>query len=160
MQSALDAATGRQRELLDFISDYVSRWGYPPTVREIGRQFDINSPNGVMCHLKALERKGLIRRRGFSARGITVVPTGSPALLPGLDGVSVRMGAARVHMTWPQALAVLRDLVRGAVHAEADGKLNVEAASRPGLSDALAVLRGLNGSLDALGTTQRKGTGL
>ena len=33
-----------------------------PTVREIGEHFDIASPNGVMCHLKALEKKGMISR--------------------------------------------------------------------------------------------------
>jgi repressor LexA len=42
-------------------------------VREIGQAFDIRSPNGVMCHLKALEKKGLIKREGFSARAIQLV---------------------------------------------------------------------------------------
>ncbi len=47
--------------------------GFPPTVRQIGLAFEISSPNGVMCHLKALEKKGLIIREGFSARGIQLV---------------------------------------------------------------------------------------
>jgi repressor LexA len=42
-------------------------------VREIGLGFDIKSPNGVMCHLKALEKKGLIKREGFSARAIQLL---------------------------------------------------------------------------------------
>src|SRR5262249_42093209 len=46
---------------------------YGPTVREIGVQFEIKSPNGVMCHLKALEKKGLIKREGFQARAIQLV---------------------------------------------------------------------------------------
>ena len=41
-----------------------------PTVREIGEQFGIKSPNGVMCHLRALERKGLIRRSPNKSRAI------------------------------------------------------------------------------------------
>ena len=47
--------------------------GYGPTVREIGEGFDIKSPNGVMCHLKALEKKGLIKRTGFRARAIQLL---------------------------------------------------------------------------------------
>ncbi|HID77167.1 MAG TPA: transcriptional repressor LexA, partial [Planctomycetaceae bacterium] len=43
---------------------------YGPTVREIGRQFGIQSPNGVVCHLKALEKKGLIRREPHMSRAI------------------------------------------------------------------------------------------
>src|SRR6266481_1573274 len=59
--------TERQREIYDFIRDKIEGRGYGPTVREIGLGFDIKSPNGVMCHLKALEKKGLIIREGFSA---------------------------------------------------------------------------------------------
>jgi repressor LexA len=65
--------TQRQREIYDFIRDKIENRGYGPTVREIGAAFDIRSPNGVMCHLKALEKKGLIIREGFSARAIQLV---------------------------------------------------------------------------------------
>jgi len=44
--------------------------GYGPTVREIGEHFEIKSPNGVMCHLRALERKGLITRSPNKSRAI------------------------------------------------------------------------------------------
>src|SRR4051812_19853679 len=46
--------TPRQREIYDFIKDKIESRGYGPTVREIGDGFGIESPNGVMCHLKAL----------------------------------------------------------------------------------------------------------
>src|SRR5690606_27227743 len=46
---------------------------YGPTVREIGNQFGIRSPNGVMCHLKALERKGLIAREAHMSRAIQLM---------------------------------------------------------------------------------------
>lgn len=65
--------TDRQREIYEFIADKIESRGYGPTVREIGTGFDIKSPNGVMCHLKALEKKGLIIREGFSARAIQLV---------------------------------------------------------------------------------------
>src|SRR5437764_15284091 len=65
--------TERQREIYDFIRDKIETRGYGPTVREIGLAFEIKSPNGVMCHLKALEKKGLIKREGFSARAIMLL---------------------------------------------------------------------------------------
>src|SRR5262249_32839595 len=65
--------TERQREIYDFIREKIESRGYGPTVREIGQAFRIKSPNGVMCHLKALEKKGLIIREGFSARAIQLV---------------------------------------------------------------------------------------
>ena len=60
--------TRRQREIYEFIRHKIESRGYGPTVREIGAAFDISSPNGVMCHLKALEKKQMIKREGFSAR--------------------------------------------------------------------------------------------
>src|SRR3954453_19037280 len=62
--------TPRQKEIYDFIRGKIESRGYGPTVREIGEAFKIKSPNGVMCHLHALEKKGLIIRQGFSARAI------------------------------------------------------------------------------------------
>ena len=50
--------TERQQAVYDMIRDLIVQRGYGPTVREIGEQFGIKSPNGVMCHLRALERKG------------------------------------------------------------------------------------------------------
>jgi repressor LexA len=54
--------TDRQQAVFEFIRDQVHKRGYGPTVREIGEHFKISSPNGVMCHLKALEKKGLLQR--------------------------------------------------------------------------------------------------
>jgi repressor LexA len=65
-----DALTPRQLEIYEFIREEIDRRGYPPTIRDIGKRFDIQSPNGVMCHLKALEKKGLIIRDGKHARAI------------------------------------------------------------------------------------------
>lgn len=81
--------TDRQREIYEFIRDKIETRGYGPTVREIGLAFEIRSPNGVMCHLKALEKKGLILRKGFSARAIQLVDHRHPgAELPLLGQVA------------------------------------------------------------------------
>lgn len=62
--------TERQRNVYDMIRGLMIRRGYGPTVREIGEHFGIKSPNGVMCHLRALERKGLIKRSPNKSRAI------------------------------------------------------------------------------------------
>jgi repressor LexA len=77
--------TPRQREIYEFIRSKIEDRGYGPTVREIGQEFEIQSPNGVMCHLKALVKKGLITRQEKSARAIQLVDykhrsTGLPLL--------------------------------------------------------------------------------
>jgi len=68
--SIMDQLTDRQRVVYEFIRDKIRNRGYGPTVREIGDQFHISSPNGVMCHLKALEKKGLITREPNMSRAI------------------------------------------------------------------------------------------
>lgn len=68
--SLLDQLTKRQRAVYEFIRDKIQNRGYGPTVREIGERFKISSPNGVMCHLKALEKKGLITREPNMSRAI------------------------------------------------------------------------------------------
>jgi repressor LexA len=66
----MQSLTDRQREIYDFVRDKIVNRGYGPTVRDIGAHFGIRSPNGVMCHLKALEKKGLIAREPGKSRAI------------------------------------------------------------------------------------------
>src|ERR1700687_1349458 len=81
--------THRQREIYDFIESKINGRGYGPTVREIGLGFDIKSPNGVMCHLKALEKKGLIIKEPGAARAIQLVDRRLPSFgLPLLGKVA------------------------------------------------------------------------
>lgn len=72
--------TKRQAEVCDYIASYLRGNGYSPTVREIGEHFKISSPNGVMCHLRALRTKGFIEQmdsRGrYLARSIKVIGGG------------------------------------------------------------------------------------
>ena len=65
-QSAL---TKRQAAILAFIRAQIAI-GLPPTFREIGNRFGITSPNGVMCHIRALEKKGQIVRDRRLSRAI------------------------------------------------------------------------------------------
>lgn len=62
--------TNQQQSVYDFIREKIVTRGYGPTVREIGEHMNIKSPNGVMCHLRALERKGMIRRTANKSRAI------------------------------------------------------------------------------------------
>ncbi len=66
----LDSLTQKQRQVFDFIRSLIETRGYGPTVRDIGEHFEIRSPNGVVGHLNALQRKGLIVRARNKSRGI------------------------------------------------------------------------------------------
>lgn len=73
LSQASPKLTARQESVLAFLRDFTTTHHYPPTIRQIGKHFGIGSPNGVMFHLDALERKGLIVRDPMTARGIRVV---------------------------------------------------------------------------------------
>lgn len=70
IMALIDQLTKRQKAVYEFIRDKIRNRGYGPTVREIGEKFKISSPNGVMCHLRALEKKGLITREPNMSRAI------------------------------------------------------------------------------------------
>ena len=72
------ALTHKQQLIYEFIKDKIMNRGYGPTVREIGANFGIRSPNGVMCHLKALEKKEMIIRDERMSRAIQL--TDAPQL--------------------------------------------------------------------------------
>jgi repressor LexA len=62
--------TGRQQEIWTFLTEYVDRHGYPPTVREIGEAVGLASPSTVHAHLANLERAGLLRRDPTKPRAL------------------------------------------------------------------------------------------
>lgn len=66
--------TARQRRILEFIRDWVERYGYPPSVREIGEAVGLVSPSSVAYQLKELERKGFLRRDPNRPRAVDVRP--------------------------------------------------------------------------------------
>jgi repressor LexA len=63
----LPTLTARQKEIYDFLLRSIREKGYAPSIHEIGARFKIASTNGVSDHLKALEKKGYIRRVGRRA---------------------------------------------------------------------------------------------
>lgn len=71
--------TSKQTAIYNFIRKHIETKGFPPAIRDICDAFGISSPNGVMCHLKALQKKGYINRvekkdnkQRAQARGITI----------------------------------------------------------------------------------------
>ena len=71
--------TAKQQAIYNFIRKHIETKGFPPAIRDICEEFRISSPNGVMCHLKALQKKGYINRvekrdnkQRAQARGITI----------------------------------------------------------------------------------------
>jgi repressor LexA len=65
--------TKRQAEILSFIKTHIQYSGFPPTIFEIQEQFSFKSPNAVQEHLKALVRKGQIRRNPNQWRGLELI---------------------------------------------------------------------------------------
>src|SRR5687767_14885356 len=63
----LPTLTDRQKAIYDFLLKTIREKGFAPSIHEIGRRFKIASTNGVSDHLKALEKKGYIRRVGRRA---------------------------------------------------------------------------------------------
>lgn len=76
----------RERQLLDFITQFIQRFGYAPTLKEIGESMGIRSPATVHEHIDRLRQKGFIRKLDGTARGLEIVsenykPAGSAASL-------------------------------------------------------------------------------
>ena len=65
--------TKRQKEIFDFIRRYASKYGYPPTVREIGKAVGLHSSSTVHAHLANLEKVGLLRRDPTKPRAIELL---------------------------------------------------------------------------------------
>lgn len=63
----------RQRQILEFIQNFIKKYGYSPTLAEIGKAMGLSSPATIHEHLKSLEKKGVIRKNANDVRGIEVV---------------------------------------------------------------------------------------
>lgn len=82
----MNRLTAQQQAVYDFIRECMISRGYGPTVREIGEFMNISSPNGVMCHLRAIEKKGYIHRVANKSRAIEL----TEPLHPGHHGLQTR----------------------------------------------------------------------
>jgi repressor LexA len=65
--------TKRQQEIFDFIKRYSAKYGYPPTVRDIGKAVGLASSSTVHAHLSNLEKVGLLRRDPSKPRAIELL---------------------------------------------------------------------------------------
>ncbi len=63
----------RQRQILDFIAQYIQRNGSAPTLLDIAKAINVSSLATVHEHLAAMQRKGVIRRRGGISRSIEIL---------------------------------------------------------------------------------------
>jgi repressor LexA len=60
VSTAAPLPTDRQTEVLEAIREHWTEWGFAPSVRDLMDMLNIRSPNGITCHLKALQAKGLV----------------------------------------------------------------------------------------------------
>lgn len=67
--------TKRQREILDFINEFMEVKGYAPSLREIGEYFKLSSPATVHAHIENLKKKGFLKTSYNEARSIELVQT-------------------------------------------------------------------------------------
>ncbi|MGH3101951.1 MAG: transcriptional repressor LexA, partial [Thermoleophilia bacterium] len=82
--------TKRQQEIFDFIKKYSAKYGYPPTVRDIGKAVGLASSSTVHAHLANLEKIGLLRRDPSKPRAIELLDKAVDAaksVLPGDRGL-------------------------------------------------------------------------
>lgn len=67
-----DRLTDRQKEILNYIQNFINENGFPPTLREIAAHFGLASTFGVKRHLEALKKKGYLKIESFASRAISL----------------------------------------------------------------------------------------
>jgi repressor LexA len=104
--------TKRQREILDYLQDFIQQHGYAPSLEEIGRRFGLSSLATVHKHLTNLQEKGFIKRAWNRSRSVEMIPTGSAGRsldLPLLGYVAAGVPIEAVATS--ETIAVPEDLV-------------------------------------------------
>ena len=125
--------TDRQQAIFDFIRHTIEDRGFGPTIREIADEMHYRSPNGVMCHLRALEKKGLINRTSNKSRSIVLTDEVNEELqgfpLAGRVAAGALMEAVEqtervdIGKLWPQ---------KGTFVLEVEGDSMIDAQIAPG----------------------------
>jgi repressor LexA len=108
--------TKRQREILDYLTEFIQQHGYAPSLEEIGRRFGLSSLATVHKHLTNLQEKGFIRRAWNRSRSVELVPTrgaGRALELPLLGfvaaGAPIEAVAGNESIAVPESLAGKRE---------------------------------------------------
>jgi len=79
--------TKRQQEIFDFIRKYSAKYGYPPTVRDIGKAVGLASSSTVHAHLANLEKIGLLRRDPSKPRAIELLDRAVGSAVESVRGI-------------------------------------------------------------------------
>jgi repressor LexA len=79
--------TKRQQEIFDFIGKYSAKYGYPPTVRDIGKAVGLASSSTVHAHLANLEKIGLLRRDPSKPRAIELLDRAVESAVGSVRGI-------------------------------------------------------------------------
>ncbi len=105
--------TKRQKQLVDFLENYISEHGYAPTLSEVGQYFGLSSLATVHKHLNNLEQKGFIRRVHNHSRAmeVTAEPRRSHASRVSLLG-RVAAGVPIEAIETPETISVPEDFIR------------------------------------------------
>lgn len=122
--------TRRQKEMWDYLDDYIATHGYAPTLEEIGAHFGLSSLATVHKHLSNLERKGVIKRKWNLSRAIEIAQpkkTAQTVELPLLGRVAAGVPIEAIETE--DTLAIPEDFVRRPHRAFA---LRVEGESMVG----------------------------
>jgi repressor LexA len=151
--------TGRQQAILQFILDFRDANGCSPSIPEIQRQFGIRSPNGVAGHLRALIRKGMLKRANRGSRQLDpvepparkvhtlplmgTIAAGFPELIPAVaaDG-AIRIDQSALGFQPKQgsfAIRVRGDSMKDAGIVEGD-LVVIEPTPNPGANQIVAAL--------------------
>src|SRR5215510_745407 len=103
--------TKRQKEIFDFVCEYLERAGYAPSLEEIGERFGLSSVATVHKHVQNLVEKGLLRKSWNRSRSIEVVDVPSTVQVPFLG--SVAAGTPIEAVTTDDTIGVPESLVAG-----------------------------------------------
>jgi repressor LexA len=106
--------TKRQREILDYLNEFIQQHGYAPSLEEVGKRFNLSSLATVHKHLTNLQEKGFIRRAWNRSRSVELLPSrsgGRAVELPLLGYVAAGMPIEAVATS--ESIAVPEALVTG-----------------------------------------------
>jgi len=106
--------TKRQREILDYLNEFIQQHGYAPSLEEIGKRFNLSSLATVHKHLTNLQEKGFIRRLWNRSRSVELLPSrggGRAVELPMLGYVAAGMPIEAVSTA--ESIAVPEGLISG-----------------------------------------------
>jgi repressor LexA len=103
--------TKRQREILDYLNEFIQQHGYAPSLEEVGKRFNLSSLATVHKHLTNLQEKGFIRRAWNRSRSVELMPSrsgGRAVELPLLGyvaaGMPIEAVASAESISVPEAL--------------------------------------------------------